>query len=64
MRVGIGWIAGVSRMVSALLFDVSVTDPLIYAESIALMMLVALLASAQPAIRAAREDPTHALRTN
>jgi hypothetical protein len=27
MRVGIGWIAGVSRMVSALLFDVSATDP-------------------------------------
>ncbi|MCU1251367.1 MAG: Macrolide-specific ABC-type efflux carrier [Edaphobacter sp.] len=54
----------VLRMVSALFFDVSATDPLIYADSIALMMLVALLASAQPAIRAAGADPTHALRTN
>jgi putative ABC transport system permease protein len=54
----------VARMVSAFLFDVSATDPPIYAGSVALMLLVALLASAQPAIRAAATDPTHALRTN
>jgi putative ABC transport system permease protein len=54
----------VSRTVSAFLFDVSATDPLIYAGSVALMLLVALLASAQPAIRAASADPTHALRAN
>ena len=51
-------------MLSAFLFDVSATDPLIYTESVALMLLVALLASAQPAIRAASADPTDVLRAN
>jgi predicted permease len=54
----------VSRIVKAFLFDVSATDPLIYAGSVALMLLVALLASAQPAIRAASADPTSALRAD
>jgi putative ABC transport system permease protein len=54
----------VSQLVDTFLFDVSATDPLIYAGSVLLMLLVALLASAQPAIRAAAADPTHALRTN
>ena len=54
----------VSRIVKAFLFDVSATDQLIYAGSVALMLLVALLASAQPAIRAASADPTSALRAN
>ena len=53
-----------SRTLSAFLFDISATDPLVYAGSAALMLLVALLASAQPAIRAASADPTHALRAN
>jgi ABC-type lipoprotein release transport system permease subunit len=51
-------------MVGAFLFDVSATDPLIYTGSVTLMLLVALLASAQPAIRAASSDPTAALRAN
>jgi len=50
--------------VKAFLFDVSATDQLIYAGSVALMLLVALLASAQPAIRAASADPTSALRAD
>jgi predicted permease len=54
----------VSRIVGAFLFDVSATDPLIYTGSVTLMLLVALLASAQPAIRAASSDPTAALRAN
>jgi hypothetical protein len=63
VRAGCGWITGRVADVSAFLFDVSATDPLIYAGSVALMLFVALLASAQPAIRAAAADPTHALRT-
>jgi predicted permease len=54
---------GVSRLVNSFLFDVSATDPLIYAGSVALMLCVAVLASAQPAIRAAAADPTNSLRT-
>jgi ABC-type antimicrobial peptide transport system permease subunit len=53
-----------SQVVSAFLFEVSATDPLIYAGSVAMMMMVALLASALPAIRAASEDPIMALRAN
>jgi len=54
----------VSQLVRAFLFDVSATDPLIYAGSVTLMLLVTLMASAQPAIRAASTDPNSALRAN
>lgn len=51
-----------SRVVSSFLFEVSATDPLIYAAGVAIMMLMALLASAIPATRAASADPVDALR--
>jgi predicted permease len=51
-----------SRLVRSFLFDVSATDPLIYTSSVLIMMLVALLASALPATRAASTDPMVALR--
>lgn len=61
---GIGLLAafGVSRLVSSFLFEVSATDPLIYAGSVVIMIFVALLASALPAVRAASADPVDALR--
>jgi putative ABC transport system permease protein len=49
-------------MVSSFLFDVSATDPMIYAAGVLIMMLLALLASALPAMRAASADPMTALR--
>lgn len=52
-----------SRLVNAFLFEVSATDPFIYLVSISLMMLMALLASAIPAARAASADPIDALRS-
>ncbi len=52
----------VSRLVRAFLFDVSATDPMIYAVSVLVMIAVALLASALPAARAASADPVDALR--
>jgi putative ABC transport system permease protein len=51
-----------SRLVSSFLFDVSATNPFIYAAAAGLMMLVALLASALPASRAAAADPNTVLR--
>jgi len=48
--------------VSAFLFKVSATDPLIYVGSVIVMIAVALLASALPAVRAASADPVDALR--
>jgi putative ABC transport system permease protein len=53
----------VSRLVSSFLFDVSATDPLIYLAGVLIMMLLALLASALPATRAASADPMRALRS-
>ncbi len=51
-----------SALIRSLLFDVSATDPLIYAGSILLMLVMALVASVIPARRAARVDPMVALR--
>ena len=53
----------VSRLVSSFLFEVSATDPLIYAASALLMIVIAIGASAIPAIRAASADPIQALRS-
>ena len=53
----------VSRLVSSFLFQVSPTDPFIYVAGILIMILMALLASALPAARAASADPIDALRS-
>jgi putative ABC transport system permease protein len=52
----------VSRLVSSFLFEVSATDPLIYFAGFLIMMLLALAASAFPALRAASADPVVTLR--
>jgi ABC-type antimicrobial peptide transport system permease subunit len=51
-----------SRWLQPLLFRQSATDPVIYCVVGAVLLLVALLATASPAIRAARADPNVALR--
>lgn len=53
----------VSRLVSSFLFEVSASDPLIYIACVLMMLLMALLASALPATRAASADPIDALRS-
>jgi putative ABC transport system permease protein len=53
----------VSRLVGAFLFGVSATNPIIYVASVVLMLVLALLASALPALRAAAADPAQALRS-
>jgi predicted permease len=53
----------VSRLVSSFLFEVTATDPRIYTGSVLTMMLLALLASALPATRAASANPITALRS-
>jgi len=52
-----------SRFIRSFLFDVSTTDPLIYIGSVLVMMLIALLASALPATRAASTDLIEPLRS-
>ena len=51
-----------SRLVRVFLFQESATDPLIYIAGVAIMVAMALLASAIPARRAASADPIAALR--
>jgi putative ABC transport system permease protein len=51
-----------SAQLSGLLFDVSLRDPLIFVGIPLLLAAAALVASAQPAWRASRVDPTVALR--
>jgi predicted lysophospholipase L1 biosynthesis ABC-type transport system permease subunit len=53
----------ISRLVNSFLFNVSATDPLVYIAAALTMMLMALLASALPAARAASADPIEALRS-
>jgi putative ABC transport system permease protein len=54
----------VSRLLSAFLFGVSPTDPLVYTVSVSIMMTTALLASTLPAASAASADPMDALHAN
>lgn len=52
----------IARLLRSLLFNVSATDPLILAASIATVLLLSLLACAVPAQRAASTDSVQALR--
>lgn|SRR5579871_331896 len=57
--VGAWWL---TRLLSTLLFGVTADDPVTFAAVAAILMMVAALASAIPAMRAARVDPLAALR--
>ena len=52
-----------ARWLQPLLFRQSATDPVVFAGVSGTMMIVALIASAIPAIRASRADPITALRS-
>jgi putative ABC transport system permease protein len=52
-----------SRLIESFLFGVSGSDPIIYAVSLVVMLVLALLASAIPALHAAAADPVTDLRS-
>jgi len=66
--VGLGLLAGLaaaaalSRLVAAMLFGLSPADPLTHLAAAMMLGAVALVASSLPALRAARLEPTEALR--
>jgi predicted permease len=60
--VGLAAAFAASRVLSTLLFNVSPDDPVVFASVGALLVVVALAATAIPAATATRVDPTVALR--
>src|SRR5262249_46247127 len=62
VTIGLLAAAGLTRLMSSLLFGVTTLDPLTYAVVSALLLLVSVLASYLLARRATAIDPVHALR--
>jgi predicted permease len=60
--IGLGLVAVVARFLRSFLFEVAPTDPTTLAGAAGTLVVFALLASWIPARRAARTDPTEALR--
>ena len=60
--IGLAGALALGRVIASLIYGISATDPLTFAAVAALLSLVALLASIIPAYRAAKIEPTRALR--
>ena len=60
--IGLALAAAASRVVASVLFGVEPGDPLTIAAALVVMIAVAAVATYMPARRAARLDPTVALR--
>ena len=65
MGVGVGLAAAgaMSSVMASVLYEVSPTDPVTYGAVSVVLVLVALLASWLPAMRASGVDPSRALRS-
>jgi putative ABC transport system permease protein len=60
--IGLAGSIALTRVMAAMLYETSPTDPLIFGASATLFLAVALMASYMPARRATRIDPAEALR--
>lgn len=60
--IGVGMAFGLARVLSSLLFGISASDPATFLGVSALVTLVVLIANFLPARKAAKIDPTRALR--
>jgi putative ABC transport system permease protein len=64
LAVGLAAALALAGLLESLLYRVSPTDPPTFAAGLVVLSLVAVLAAALPARRAARTDPMVALRTD
>jgi predicted permease len=64
LAVGAAAALALASRVSPLLYEVSAKDPVTYAGVVGVLLVVAVLASLAPALRAARVDPNVALRAD
>jgi predicted permease len=64
VAIGLGLALLAARWIQPLLFQQSARDPATYGVVAAILLAVALLASAVPAVRATRADPNSALRSD
>ena len=62
--VGIGAALAASKLLSAMLFDVSPTDPIALATACGVLLIVIVIAAYGPARRATKVDPAIALRAD
>ena len=62
--LGLAGAWGLTRFLSSLLYGISPAEPAVFLTAVPLLMLVALLASAVPALRAARVDPIVTLKAD
>jgi ABC-type antimicrobial peptide transport system permease subunit len=60
--VGVAGSLAMSRVLSSSLYEVSPTDPLVFARTVALLLVVSAAACLVPAVRATRVDPLEAMR--
>jgi putative ABC transport system permease protein len=63
VAIGLGAAAGLTRLMSALLYGITPLDPVTYAAVPVLVVVATVLASYLPARRAASVDPVEALRS-
>jgi ABC-type antimicrobial peptide transport system permease subunit len=63
LALGAAVALSLSSRVTPLLYQVSAKDPLTYAGVVGVLLVVAVVASLAPALRAARVDPNVALRS-
>ncbi len=62
VAIGLAGAVALGRVLASLIYGISATDPLTFTAVAALLCLVAFMASVIPALRAARIEPTRALR--
>ncbi len=63
ITIGLAGVLALTRLLRTLLFGVTEHDPLVFAANAALLVSVAAMACALPALRASRVDPMARLRS-